>query len=166
VSPLPSGVVLDNTMISTLYLAGALSRVLGLWPGQWVVPLQVRDEAGAWKLHGAEVVTVLNDLQARGVIDYATPDPGPEGALFAQLQRTRGQGESAAIAIAYRRGFAVATDDRQARVSCQGLAPPVRVLATEALLKVAVDDSPLTPAEAQPIWRATGIRDPTRWIGR
>jgi predicted nucleic acid-binding protein len=166
VSPLPSGVVLDNTVISTLILARALSLLLQLWPGKWIVPLQVRDEAAAWKLHGAEVISTLNELRSRGVVDYASPEPGLEGALLAQLQRTRGQGESAAIAIAYQRGFAVATDDRQARASCQALNPPVPVLATEALLKLAVDDGLLTLAEAQAIWRATGIRDPTRWIGR
>jgi predicted nucleic acid-binding protein len=140
--------------------------VLELWPRQWIVPLQVLDEARAWKLHGAQLVTLLDALQSRDVIEYATPEPGPEGALFAQLQGARGQGESAAIAIAYQRGCVVATDDRQARSSCQALAPPLRVLATEAILELAVDDGLLRLAEARAIWIATGIRDPNRGIDR
>lgn len=165
-SPLPSRVVLDTTVVSSLHLASALAQVLGLWPSQWIVPLQVRDESAAWRSLGPGLVAALDSLNARGTIEYASPNPGPEGALFVQLQRTRGQGESAAIAIAYVRGFVVATDDRRAKRSCAGLHPPVAVLATEELLTIAVGDGSLTRAEAERIWIATGIRDPRRGIGR
>lgn len=161
-NPLPSGVVLDNTVISSLHLAGALSRVLALWHGKWIVPLHVRDEAAAWKSHGPGVVAILNALHSQDTVEYSTPEPGPEGALFVQLQRTLGQGESAAIALAYHRSFAVVTDDRQARRSCEVLNPPVPTLATEQLLSVAIEDRLLTITEAQTIWAATGIRDPNR----
>ena len=165
-SPLPSRVVLDNTVVSSLHEAGALPRVLCLWGSQWVVPLQVRDEAAARKLHGAAARTILDQLESRGTIEYASPDPATEGALFVRLQRTRGQGESAAIAIAYMRGLVVATDDRRATKSCQGLRPPVVVLTTEAILTIAVDDGLLVASEAQAIWTATGIKDPNRGLGR
>jgi predicted nucleic acid-binding protein len=163
-SPLPSRIVLDNTIISSLYVARALSRVLELWEGKWIVPRQVRDETAAWKAHGGPAAILLNSLQSRGVIDFASPEPGPEGALFTQLSRTRGQGESAAIAIAYFRGAAIATDDRQARRSCEILTPPVPAYATERLLAVAVIDSLLTVSDAQAIWNLTGIRDPNRGL--
>jgi predicted nucleic acid-binding protein len=163
-SPLASRVVLDNTVISSLYIAGALSRVLELWKGNWIVPLQVRDEAAAWKMHGGSAASLLNNLQSGGVINYASPEPGPEAALFVQLTRTRGQGESAAIAIAYCRRATVATDDRQARRSCQMLSPPVPTFATEELLTLAVVDGLFTANDAQSIWRLTGIRDPSRGI--
>jgi len=153
-------------VISSLHLAGSLSRVLALWPGWWIVPLQVRDEAAARKAHGAEAVRILTSLGAQRIIDYATPEPGPEGALFAQLQRTRGQGESAAIAMAYHRGYAVATDDRQARRSCDGLNPPVPTLGTEDVLTAAIDEALLTAGEARAIWSATGIRDSNRGLSR
>jgi predicted nucleic acid-binding protein len=166
VSPLPSRVVLDTTVLSSLHLANALAHVLGLWESQWVVPLQVRDEAAAWPSFGPGLVTLLDGLFARGTIEYASPNPGPEGALFAKLQRVRGQGESAAIAIACVRGFVVATDDRRAKRSCEGLHPPVAALATEELLTIAVGDGALTRAEAERIWIATGIQDPRRGIGR
>jgi predicted nucleic acid-binding protein len=163
-SPLPSRVALDNTVISSLFVAGALSQILELWEGNWIVPLQVRDEAAAWKARGAGLVILLNNLQSRGVVEYASPEPGPEGALFAQLQRTRGQGESAVIAIAYSRRLVVATDDRQARRSCETLTPAVPTFATEDLLSLAVADGLLTLPEAQAIWSATGILDPNRGI--
>lgn len=156
--------MLDNTVISSLHEAGALVRVIELWPREWVVPLQVRDEAAAWKAHGAAVLATLIRIEAQRLIDFATPDPGSEGVLFAQLQRTRGQGESAAIAIAYHRGYAVATDDRQARSSCQTLTPPVPALATESLLAIAIADGLLTRAEAEAIWLGTGILDPRRGL--
>jgi predicted nucleic acid-binding protein len=166
VSPLPSRIVVDNTVIPTLYVADALSQVLGLWPGQWIVPLQVRREAAAWRAHGAAVTKALDRLESAGVIAYDSPGPGSEGALFARLQRTRGEGESAAIAIAHVRGFAVATDDQRARNSCRSLAPPVLAIATEELLDIAIADALLTESEALVMWTATGIRDPNRGIGR
>jgi predicted nucleic acid-binding protein len=107
---------------------------------------------------------LLDSLEARAVIVYASPEPGPEAVLFAQVSRTRGQGESAAITIAYHRHGAVATDDRQARRTCQGLSPPVPTLSTEALLSTMVVEGLLSLAEAQAIWLATGIRNPNRGI--
>lgn len=165
-SPLPARVVLDNTVISSLHEAGALARVLGLWDGQWVVPLPVRDEAEARKIHGAAVRATLDYLESQGTLEYAAPEPKTEGALFERLQRTRGQGESAAIAIAFARGLVVATDDRRATNSCHSLRPPVVVLTTEAVLTLAIGDGLLTENEARAIWTATGIEDPSRGIGK
>lgn len=165
-SPLPSRIVLDNTVISSLHEAGALARVLTLWNGQWLVPLQVRDEAAARKVYGPESRVILNRLESQRTLEYVSPDPSTEGATFEALQRTRGQAESAAIAIAYARGCVVATDDRRAARSCERLKPPVLVVTTEALLTIAVTDGLLTDSEAQDIWAATGIHDPSRGLGR
>ena len=163
-SPLPSRVLLDNTVVSSLHVAAALRELLELWEGRWIVPLLVRNEAAAWTTHGARVVSLLDSLHHRGVLSYASPEPGPEGALFAELSRTRGQGESAAIAIAFYRQAAVATDDRLARRSCELLNPPVATLSTEKLLTIAVADGLLAAARAREIWSLTGIRDPSRDI--
>lgn len=164
-SPLPVAVVLDNTVVSSLHEAGALERVLRLWgQGAWMVPLQVRDEAGDWKVHGPAVLRALDALVAEGIVRYATPEPGAEGILFAELGRTLGRSESAAIAIAHQRRLAVATDDRRAARSCAALNPPLRVLATEQLLGIAVADGLLTTEEAQDIWSRVGIVDPNRGL--
>jgi predicted nucleic acid-binding protein len=163
-SPLRSEIVLDNTVISSLYVAGALTQILEVRAGRWVVPLQVRDEAAAWHARGTGVLFHLNSLDARGVVVFVSPAPGPEGALFAALTRTRGRGESAAIAIAHSRGLVVATDDRQARRSCAGLNPPVPTLSTEGLLSRIVIEGLIAETTARAIWTATGIRDPNRGI--
>jgi predicted nucleic acid-binding protein len=160
-----SGVVLDNTVISSFHTAGALSDVLRLRGGLWIVPFQVREEAGDWPGEGMRVVLLLDSLEASGVISFASPEPGVEGALFAQLRRTRGKGESAAIAIAHSRNFVVATDDRRAIGSCQSLNPAVSTIRTEGILRAAVNDRLMTLGEARRIWQAMGIQDPNRGIG-
>jgi predicted nucleic acid-binding protein len=157
-------VVLDNAFLSTLQEAQALERILMLWPGRWVIPLEVIDEAEAWRLHGALVIALLRRLQTVGTIEITAFDPRIEGALFTQLSRTLGQGESAVIAIAYHRGYAAALDDRRARRACDNLKPPVPWLPTEGVLSSAVADGLLSRVEAETIWRATGISDPKRSI--
>jgi len=37
----PPRIVLDNTVVSSFQEAGALVRVLELWPGRWLVPVEV-----------------------------------------------------------------------------------------------------------------------------
>src|SRR5581483_7655095 len=102
-STLRPRVVLDNTVLSTFQEARVLSRILEFWPGRWLVPLEVQGEAAAWKAHGASVLATLTQLQALNVVELTAVDPRLEGRLFAQLARRLGQGESAAIAIAFHR---------------------------------------------------------------
>ena len=163
-SPLPSRLVLDNATISTLQEAGVLSSVLEYWPGQWLVPVEVMGEAMKWKAHGASVTATLHRLATLSVVELTALSPQSEGQLFAELQRTLGEGESAAIAIAFHRGMGVCLDDRRARRACDRLSPPVHWLSTEEILGLAVQDGVLTRAQAEAIWLATGIRDPNRGI--
>lgn len=157
-------VLLDNSVISALHEAESLSRVLRFWPARWIVPYQVRDEAGAWKTQGSRVVAILDALAQESVLDLASVEPLTEGPVFARLQRALGQGESAAIAIAFHRGSWVATDDRRARRACDELSPTVPWIATEGLLGLAVTDGFLARSEAELVWTATKIRDPQRRI--
>lgn len=163
-SPLPSTLVLDNAAISTLQEAGVLAEVLGLWPGGWLIPVDVMGEAAAWKALGASVTATLRALAASGVVEIGAIVPQTEGRTFADLQRTLGQRESAAIAIAFHRSLVVCLDDRRARRACERLSPPVQWWATEDILAQAVRDGLITRAEAEAIWHATGIRDPKRGI--
>ncbi len=163
-SPLSFRLVLDNSVLSTLQEASVLSRVLEYWPGQWLVPVEVMGEAAAWKVHGVSVTATLNSLDARGTIEITAIVPQLEGQTFAQLQRTLGQGESAAIAIAFHRKLGVCLDDLRARRACERLSPPVPWWSTEQILGQAVRDLCMTRADAEAIWSATGIRDPNRGI--
>ena len=163
-SPFPARIVVDNTVLSTLQEARALSRILGYWSGQWLVPIEVMGEAATWKAHGANVVAALRDLETRGVLEITALNPQVEGATFSQLQRTLGQGESAAIAIAFHRQLLVCLDDRRARRACERLSPAVSWLSTEDVIGQAVRDGHINRAMAEAIWLATGIRDPNRII--
>ena len=159
-SALPPRIVVNNTVISTFQDAGVLAQVLSFWPGRWLIPIEVRGEAAAWKAHGASVLATLNSLDAQTVVEITSVDPRREGSLFAQLTRTLGQGESAVIAIAARRQLMAALDDRRARRACDRLSPPVPWVPTEGILGYAVTDGHLSRAEARAIWQATGILDP------
>jgi predicted nucleic acid-binding protein len=164
ISPAQRPIVLDNTVVSNLHRAGALSRVLEFWPGQWLVPWQVRDEAAGWPTEGSRVASALEDLRERRVIDFAALEPRVEGSLFARLTRTLGQGEAATVAIAYHRHYVVALNDYPAQRACNRLAPPVPWVVTEVLLQCAVAEGHLILDEARAIWTAVGIRDPKRQI--
>ncbi len=156
--------VLDNTVVSSLHRAGALGRVLRLWPGRWVLPVDVRDEAAAWWDHGRRVAAILDTLAAETVIEVQTIEPLIDGPLYAQLRRTLGRGEAAAIALAHRLSLTAALDDRQARQRCAALVPPVPCVSTEALLGQAVREGLLMRRDAEAIWAATGITDPRRTV--
>lgn len=138
--------------------------MLVLWPGRWLVPVDVRGEATQWKAERDRVLRILDDLSARRIVVYTGIDPHREGPLFAKLSRTLGQGESAAIAVAHQRRLGVALDDHAARRACERLNPPVTWIATEEVLLCAATEGRLTLDEARGIWTATGIADPRRQI--
>jgi predicted nucleic acid-binding protein len=156
--------VLDNTVVSSLHRAGALGRLLRLWPGRWVLPVAVREEAAAWWDQGSRVVAILDALAVETVIEVQTIEPLTDGPLYAQLRRTLGGGESAAIVLAHRLSLTAALDDRQARQRCAALVPPVPCVSTEGLLGEAVREGLLTRRDAEAIWAATGITDPRRGV--
>jgi predicted nucleic acid-binding protein len=160
----PDRIVLDNTLISSFHDARALAQVLTLWPGRWLVPLEVEGEAARWKAHGATVCAILRQLHEQQIIELTAVEPRIEGPLFAQLTRRLGQGESAVIAIAANRRHRAALDDRRARRACDQLSLPVPWVTTEGILGYAVADGLLTRAEADAIWQATGILDPRRTV--
>ena len=164
VSPASLQYVIDNTVVSTLHQAGALSRVLELWLGKWFVPLHVRDESARWPTEGSKVIRILEDLRARQVLSYVAVAPHKEAVLFARLNRILGEGESAAIAIAYHHRIGAALDDRTARAQAERLSPPVPWIATEEILSCAVNEGLLSASDAGGIWAATGILDPLRYV--
>lgn len=163
-SPFQTVYVLDNSVVSALHQADALATVLELWMGRWVMPEEVKREAGRWPIHGTRVEAIIEVLWNRGVAARTAVDPLHEGPLFARLNLTLGEGESATVAIAYHRGFGAALDDYAARRECGRLIPSVPWIATEALLKCAIKDGLLSRSDALGIWQATGIRDPKRGL--
>lgn len=138
--------------------------VLGLWPGRWLIPEAVKEEARAWVAERERIMGALENLCSRGVAAYTEIDPRTQGSLLVTLSRTLGQGEAATIAIAQGRHLGAALDDLAARRACERLSTPVPWIATEEILLCAVTEEYLTAAEARGIWDATGITDPKRLI--
>jgi predicted nucleic acid-binding protein len=155
-SPFRRPVILDNDVLSRLHSAGAVRRVLECWPkGSFCVSEQVIDEATRWAGKGHELVAILKDLEAEGVVTFMTIDESSEEELSAytilRLGERLGSGESASIAIASHRGFDIATDDGIAREVCHESYPSVFTFGTGDLLNTAVEDGIMTRSEVNSI---------------
>ena len=155
-SPFEKPVILDNDVISKLYSAGALRRVLVVWPKRsFHITEQVVDEARKWRTHGQELAALLEALEADGTLVLVSIDDSSEEEIwtYAELQpkKNLGRGESASIAIACHRDFNVATDDGLARDVCKVMCPSISLLGTGDLLNMAVRDGLMTRSEVDSI---------------
>jgi len=155
-SPLKKPVVLDNDVISRFYRAGALRRVLGVWPKRsFCVADYVVEEARRWPAKGQALVALLKELEAEEVVAVISIDGCSEEEVWAyarlQLAKRLGRGESASIAIAYHRGFDIATDDSIAADMCRTISPGVSIFGTGALLNMAARDGLMPQDEVNAI---------------
>ncbi|MBI2908716.1 MAG: hypothetical protein HYX92_13825 [Chloroflexi bacterium] len=150
--PFSRRIILDNDVVSRLYVADALEKVALLFPpGCLCITEQVLEEARRWPAKGARLANLLEDLERKGHLSRVSVDDSSEEVwAYAELtmKGQLGQGESASIAIACSRGFDIATDDALARQACMSLNPDVTVFGTGALLNRLVADGSLTRAEA------------------
>jgi predicted nucleic acid-binding protein len=157
--PIHKPIVLDNDVVCVLFLAGVLVRLLSLWPrGRFFITAQVRDEANKWPSRGKELVTLIDQLEAQGIITTITIDDSSEDEIIAYsilcLGKKIGNGESASIAIAQNRGYDVATNDGDAREHCHELFPTVRTWGSGALLSWAITDGLISVDEGEKIRKA------------
>jgi len=155
-SPLKKPVVLDNDVVSRLYGAGALRRVLQVWPkSSFRVTEHVIAEARRWRTQGQRLVALLKELEAEGILVFISIDESSEQEIWVYakllLENRLGRGESASIAIACHRGFGIATDDAVAAGTCKAMNPSVSILGTAALLNMAVQDGLMTQDEVDAI---------------
>jgi predicted nucleic acid-binding protein len=155
-SPLKKPVVLDNDVISRLYSAGALRRALEVWPKlSFRVTERVIEEAGQWRTRGEILVALLKELEAKGILAFISIDESSEEEIWAYarllLENKLGRGESASIAIAYHRGFDIATDDTVATDTCKAMYSSISIFGTGALLNMAVKDGLMTQNEVNAI---------------
>lgn len=158
-SPLHKPVIIDNDVISTLFLAGALKEVLSVWPiDSFYLTARVKDEARRWKTRGQELVNILEELEKKGVITIISIDDTSEEEITAytrlRIGKKLGEGESASIAIANNRGFNIATDDGGARDACKELYPSIKAIGSGTLLNLAVKDGLIRRNEASQIRKA------------
>ncbi len=155
-SPFSRPLILDNDVISRFYSAGALRRFVELWPkGTFCIANQVIEEASRWPAKGQALTSLLTEMASDGFVCIVTLDESSEEqiSMYANLLlgRRLGLGESASIAIAYDKGYAVATDDGLARDACKILQPRVATFGTGDLLKVAVLDGLITQIESNSV---------------
>jgi len=156
VAPFIKPVIFDNDVLSRLHSAGAVSQVLGTFPeGSFYISHYVIEEAKRWKAKGPELVTIIQDLEEKGIVTLISIDDSSEDEIWAyarlQLEKKLGKGESASIAIASQRGFDIATDDAVAAEICHRLYPDINVFGTGTIINGAVEDGLLTRIEADSI---------------
>jgi len=156
-SPLKRPLVLDNDVISRLYNVGALHRALEVWPRlSFRVTDYVVEEARQWPVKGKTLVGLLENLEAEEILTFISIDESSKEEISTYatllLGNRLGQGESASLAIAYHRGFDIATDDRVAIDMCKAKYPSNSVFNTGALLNMAVQDGLMTRIEVDAIW--------------
>src|SRR6266542_585677 len=106
------------------------------------VSAEVTDLAQAEQLQSC---VVSGGLETTAVTDLE------ELALFAELTRVLGSGEAAAIAVAFHRDLAIATDDRRSLAEVQRRLGPGRALTTPGILLGSVRAGTLTVEEADDI---------------
>lgn len=152
-------VIIDNDVASTLFLVGALERVLSVWPrGSFYLAARVKEEARQWKSRGQELLGILDQLEKQGIITVTSIDETSEEEISSYavllIGKKLGMGESASIAIANNRGFNIATDDSAARIACHELYPSIETIGSGTLLNWAVRDGLIPKSEADKIRQA------------
>jgi len=156
-APPTKPIIIDNDVISRLFISGCLHRLLAIWPrGSFYITEQVVSEAQRWPSRGNELITVLNDLNLQGTIIFTVINESSNEEISAytelQLLKRLGRGESASIAIASHRGYDLAIDDGVAKEICKELFPSITVYGTSSLLNMAVSDGLVTRRECDSIF--------------
>ena len=155
-SPFLRSVVIDNDVVSRLYRAGALRKVLELWKaGTFYAVKHVIEEGKRWPSEGYRLGLVLDDLINVGILTIVAIDDTSEKELeiYAHmvLLGKFGKGESESIAIACHRGYDLASDDGAAKDECRRISKAVSTFTTRRILEMAVRDGLLTQNEIDSI---------------
>jgi predicted nucleic acid-binding protein len=132
-----------NVMINLIHVArlDLCARLPGL---EFVVPDHVRDE-----ITGANQRSMLDRAVAEGHLSIASITD-PDGiALFAELTRRLGRGESACLVLAVKEGWTVASDEkRRFRREAANLVGNDRIIGTPDIYMAAIRAGLLTIDEA------------------
>lgn len=141
----PTRVILaDANVLINLIHIGQL-KLLGQIPGhRFVVPEHVQDE-----ITRDEQARCLAEVLACGLLSAAAITDLDEMALYAELHRTLGSGESACLAMAVHRGFSIASDEKHAfrRMAVRKIGDK-RLMTTPDLLLSAIRAERVTVAQA------------------
>lgn len=114
-------IVLDACVLSNFALAGAMGLIEKLYGGQALVPEFVAVEIMRGIQSGSAGLEAGPEAIRAGRLKKAVLKSREEKELFEVLSRSMGLGEAAGIALAARRGWRFASDDRQARAEAARL---------------------------------------------
>ena len=142
-------VITDTSVLINFLVIARMELLAQLTTHRFVVTEHVREEVTA---HYGNQLQQLKDALASGMLDEVRVDDLDEVRLFAQLTTTGlGLGECSAIAVAVRRGLALAIDDRRAIKKISSLGHAVTVLTTVDLMVLLIQQGILTVEDADAI---------------
>jgi predicted nucleic acid-binding protein len=131
--------LLDACVVINLYASGYMQEVIGALPGHVAIVDLVRAESLAIRSSEDETdqreTIDLSPLVDRGLIEVLSAT-GDEFDTFIDLAVTLDDGEAMTAALAIRRGYSIATDDRAA---IRVLAGRVPIVSTLELVKLWAD---------------------------
>jgi predicted nucleic acid-binding protein len=114
-------IVLDTCVLSNFALAGAMGLIEKLYGGQAVVPDFVAVEIMRGIQSGNAGLEAVPEAIKAGWLKEAFLRSREEKELFEVLSRSMGLGEAAGLALAAKRGWRFASDDREARAEAARL---------------------------------------------
>lgn len=134
--------ILDACVVINLYATRRMDEILLAQELPVVVPSYVNRIEALWVGHGrksdpssdAEAVE-LAPMVERQIISFVAAEGNTEVETLIGLASQLDDGEAECGAIAYHRGFTVATDDRKAIRVFSQLNPPVKVVRTSQLIE-------------------------------
>jgi predicted nucleic acid-binding protein len=118
-------IVFDTCAISNFALAGALDVLAGLYRGRACITEFVAVEILRGIQAGRARLDTIQKAVRDGWLKETGLKRGEEKKLFEALSVSLGLGEASSIAVAKKRGFVLASDDRAARMEAGRLGVPV-----------------------------------------
>jgi len=138
--------LLDTTVLSNFVKVGRFDLLRRVFPVTLCIAAQVYDELKAGDLDSA----VLEGVAAAW-LRLVAPESEREVSLYREYSQNLGAGESASLAIAICRLWALATDDRVARQAARTAGVPLT--GSVGILIAAVQANLLTRAEGETLLR-------------
>ena len=140
--------LLDTSCLLNLYATGHLRNICVSLPYDlWVADYVVEHEAlfirrpGSTDAEDVKEAVDLTPLFKDGVCQKMCMTHPAEEDTFVDLAAHLDDGEAITGALAFQRGYSVATDDRKARRVLGQLNPPVKLFSTLKLLKLWAEES-------------------------
>jgi predicted nucleic acid-binding protein len=136
-------VILDACCTLNLAATGQIAEILERLPYRFCIGRRARGEAQWLRIPGEEEreqVDLEPLLQLSLLVIEELHDPAEE-ALFVQFSEQLADGEAEAAALAIRRGYILATDDRKARRVVTAGGHPVQLISTLELVREWQDEA-------------------------